>query len=131
YFAPDVVGEIVLLVFILQDVHAFLDPVVIIGNALARIALHRFPVALLEMAARVLARFAEHPVMLVESVQDRARDIERDLRRQQLREGGLHRAERLQPASAPPGAASRRSSASPLRSTASGSSVALRRSLSR
>lgn len=87
--APDGVGQVVGSVFVLQLVHALLHAAVVKADPLARRRLRHGPLAPLEVALGILAGLAEQPVMLVEAVEDRARDIERDLRGQQFREGGL------------------------------------------
>ncbi len=79
-----------MVVFVFQDLHAFAHARVVEADAPDGGGLRGLPVARLEIALGVLAGLAEQPVMLVEAVQHGARDIERDLGRQQLGEGWMH-----------------------------------------
>jgi hypothetical protein len=72
-------------VFILERLYAFLHPLIIKGNALTCLGLRLFPSRLLKVSARSLTRFAKQAIVFVEAVNNDARDIERNLRRQQLR----------------------------------------------
>jgi hypothetical protein len=75
-------------VLVLEDLHAFLHALVVEADALARGLLGGGPGAGFEMALGGLAGLAEQAVVLVEAVQDRARDVESDLGRQQFGKRG-------------------------------------------
>ena len=89
HFAPDFIIDFGRVVLVFQQLHAFLHAGIVERDALARLRLRRLPVGLLEIALCILAGGAEQMVVLVETVQHGARDIERDLGFQEFGKGGL------------------------------------------
>ena len=88
-FAPHRVGQVARLVLVFQNRDAFLHPLVVKADPFARRQLRHLPLAVFKMPLGGLAGGTKQPVVLVEAVQDRARNIERDLRGQQFGEGDL------------------------------------------
>jgi hypothetical protein len=84
HLAPDFAADFLRLVFVFQRLHAFLYPLVVEGDSFPRLGLRRFPVAGFEIALGILAGGTKQAVMLVEAVEDGARDVERDLGTEQL-----------------------------------------------
>ena len=78
-FAPDFIGQIVVVIFVFHDLHAFFDAGIIKADTFTRRMLEGLPVAAFKICFCALAGAAKQAVMLVKTVQNRTRDIERDL----------------------------------------------------
>lgn len=82
HFVVDVLG----VVFVLEQLDAFLHALVVRRDPLAREALQPVPVAALVQRLRFDGGFPKDPVVAVEVFEHRLRDVETDLRRQQFGE---------------------------------------------
>ena len=86
--APDLVVDVLGVVFIFEDDRRFVHTLVVVGDAVALQLLHACPIPVFEGRLGLHAHLAEQAVVLVEAVEHRAGDVEGDLRGEELGEMG-------------------------------------------
>lgn len=73
---PDIVVDVLRLVFVFQHFDAFLHAIVVRRDPFAREPLQAMPVGALEQCLRLDRRLAEDPVVAIEILEHRLGDIE-------------------------------------------------------